>query len=131
VLALATPRWVAGAGDSRQPEAGLGLEQPCYPAGEHEAGEWEHSVDCSLGADKSAAGRAADTVAAAHIAAAEDRADKPVGTVGSEEQQVRAAALTPAGRVAGLDEEDVLPAVAAGSRDPWWRVLTVWWQESN
>ncbi len=107
------------------------MEQPWYPAGEHGAEEWEHSAGCSLVADKPAADRAADTEAAAHTAAAEDRAGKPVGTVGNEGQQVRAAAPKPAGRAAGLDEEDVLPAVAAGSRDPWWGVLTVWWQESN
>jgi len=80
-------------------------------------------------ADRPAAGRAADTEAAAHTAAAEDRAGKPVDTEGSE---VRAVAPKPAaGRAAGLDEEDVLPAVVAGSRDPWWGMLTVWWQESN
>ncbi len=88
-------------------------------------------MGCSLGvveADRLAADKAADIVAAARIAAADDKAGKPVGTEGSEEH---AAVLKPADKAAGLDEEDVLPAVAAVSLDPWWRMLTVWWQERN
>ncbi len=106
-------------------------EQPWCPAGEHGAEEWEHNAGCSLVADKPAAGRAADTEAAAHNVAAEDRAGRPVDTEYNEEQQGCAAGLKPADTGAGLVEEDILPAVAAGSRDPWWRMLTVWWQERD